>query len=249
MLLERTNYMIHHSTDVFSCTSFYSVFNRDDPHTTTQSHMTQRRERRRRKGAGGRRVTLLGRWGRSSTPSGLGILHRGETCLACRHRASLSISQTPTGLHDHELQHMTTDQDMVTCKGFVGADQHCQQTRDWTAIQCHRRYQPSTRHYNRHRKRRHGKTTSALTCALGKIRNVLVIESNSILNNISQASQTWTTHDSHQGAQCCLSQKPIGSFLALFVAANANYIKSNQNHSASFKHHRTVILRIMTESF
>lgn len=57
-----------------------------------------------------------------------------------------------------------------------------------------------------------------LTCTLGEVGNVSVVEDHLIFQHVCQSTQTRATNDAHHWAHCSLSQQPVSCSPAILIA-------------------------------
>lgn len=60
-----------------------------------------------------------------------------------------------------------------------------------------------------------------LTCTLGEVGDVFVVEGHRVLQPVSQSTHPRATHDAHQRQQCSLGQEPVRCGLAILKAVAA----------------------------
>ena len=60
-----------------------------------------------------------------------------------------------------------------------------------------------------------------LTCALGEVGDISVVEGHLIFQQVSKSSKARTTNDAHQRAHCGLSKQPVSCSPALLIAVPA----------------------------
>lgn len=63
--------------------------------------------------------------------------------------------------------------------------------------------------------------TETLTCTLGEVGDVFVVEDHRVLQPVSQSTHPRATHDAHQRQQCSLGQEPVRCGLAILKAVAA----------------------------